>query len=119
MRHRDESIRELAATLFGTTISANRREVAAKYAPAVAVAGNAERGRAVFKRVCAKCHRLGGEGTAIGPDITDVRNRPRDALLHDILDPNRKVEPRFMAYSVVTTRGRLFNGLFIGDFNHL
>ena len=70
-----------------------------------------EAGAAVFKRVCSKCHKLGGEGNSVGPDISDVRNRSRAALLYDILDPNAKVEPRFTAYNVVTTEGLVFNGL--------
>ena len=37
--------------------------------------------------------------------------RARDALLYDILDPNRRVDPQFTEYIVVTTDGRTFNGL--------
>lgn len=115
LRHRDAPVLELATNLFGGAVSANRREVAQRYEPALTMTGDIERGRAVFAKTCAKCHRLNGVGHRVGPDISDVTNRPKDALLHDILDPNRKVEPRFAEYSVVTTEGRLFNGLLVGE----
>ena len=47
--------------------------------------------------------------------MSDVRNRSRLALLHDILDPNAKVEPRFTSYSVVKEDGTVFNGLIISE----
>ena len=51
----------------------------------------------------------------VGPDLSDVRNRSREALLYDILDPNRKLEPRFTDYSVVDDEGRVFNGLIVSE----
>ncbi len=119
LRSGDESVRKLAENLFGGAISANRQEVAKKYEDAVSVAfvrlASAEAGARVFQKTCIKCHKLDGKGANVGPDISDVRNRSREALLYDILDPNRKVEPRFMDYSVVTTDGRTFNGLMISE----
>ncbi len=115
LRHRDDEVRKAAAELFGGAVSPNRREVAREYAAALSGEADVVRGRLVFTRVCAKCHRLDGAGHQVGPDLSDVSNRPRDALLHDVLDPNRKVEPRFQEYSVVTTDGRLFNGLLASE----
>jgi len=54
-------------------------------------------------------------GHEVGPDLSDTRNRSRDALLFDILDPNAKVEPRYTTYSVLTQDGRLFSGLLETD----
>ncbi len=69
----------------------------------------------VFERICAKCHKIDGKGYSAGPDISDVRNRSREALLYEILDPNAKVEPRFTDYTVVTIDGRVFNGLMVSQ----
>ena len=119
LRSGDKSIRKLAEKLFGGAISANRQEVAKTYENAVSPAfvklASAEAGATVFQKTCIKCHKHDGKGADVGPDISDVRNRSREALLYDILDPNRKVEPRFMDYSVVTTDGRTFNGLMISE----
>ena len=72
---------------------------------------DAAHGKQVFTRVCASCHRISGLGHQAGPDLSDVRNRSKPALLYDILDPNSKVEPRFTAYSILTLEGSVFTGL--------
>jgi putative heme-binding domain-containing protein len=35
--------------------------------------------------------------------------------LYDVLDPNRRVDPQYTEYIVVTSDGRLFNGLMIAE----
>ncbi|MEJ7593770.1 MAG: PVC-type heme-binding CxxCH protein [Planctomycetaceae bacterium] len=115
LRHPDETIRTTAIQLFGGTVSANRKEVADQYAKSLDLKGDVARGAAVFEKTCSKCHRIGGVGHNVGPDISDTRARARDALLYDILDPNRRVDPQFTEYIAVTTDGRLFNGLLIAE----
>ena len=111
LKHSDTRIKTLATKLLGGAVSSNRLAVAKKYEAALSLKADAVAGAAVFKRVCAKCHRINGQGHQTGPDISDVRNRSRSALLYDILDPNSKVEPRFTAYSVITVDGKVYNGL--------
>ncbi len=115
MKHSNETIRNLAASLFGGAVSENRREVAETYGASLRLKGDLARGEAVFKRVCSKCHRINGQGHQVGPDVSDVRNRSFEALLFDILDPNSKVEPRFTDYAVITDDGRTFNGLMVSE----
>ncbi len=115
LKHPDETIRTTAIQLFGGTVSANRKEVADQYSKALEMTGDIARGSAVYGKTCSKCHRIGGVGHNVGPDISDTRARARDALLYDILDPNRRVDPQFTEYIVVTTDGRLFNGLMISE----
>jgi putative membrane-bound dehydrogenase-like protein len=115
LKHRDESIRTQSTKLFGGAVSTNRRAVASKYQTALKLKASSSAGRDVFKKTCAKCHRLDGEGHEAGPDLSDVRNRSRLALLFDVLDPNSKVEPRFTAYSVITVDGKVFNGLIVSE----
>ncbi len=115
LQHRDESIKKLAGEIFGGVVSANRKAVADEYQPALTMASAKNRGAAVFEKTCSKCHKIDGKGHSVGPDISDTRNRSRDALLYDILDPNRRVDPQFNEYIVVTTDGRTFNGLLVSD----
>ncbi|MFQ5734227.1 MAG: HEAT repeat domain-containing protein, partial [Planctomycetaceae bacterium] len=115
LKHRDPQIRRLAAKLFGGAVSANRREVANRYRPALTRTASVAAGFKVFQKSCAKCHKVDGKGHNVGPDISDVRNRSREALLYDILDPNLKVEPRFTDYVVATSDGRVYNGLMISE----
>ncbi len=115
LQDRNETVRLLAAEVFGGVVSANRKEVADKYQPAISLAASRDRGAIVFEKTCSKCHKVNGKGHNVGPDISDTRNRSRDALLYDILDPNRRVDPQFSEYVVVTTDGRTFNGLLMSD----
>lgn len=115
LQHKDESIRTVAQALFGDTVSANRKAVADQYAAALSLPGDAELGAKVFEKSCSKCHRIAGIGHQVGPDISDTRSRARDALLYDVLDPNRRVDPQFTDYVLVTTDGRTFNGLLVSE----
>ena len=115
LKNKDDGIRKLSEKLFGGAVSANRKAVAEKYEAALSMQASASNGLAVFKKICSKCHKVDGVGHVVGPDISDVRNRDRLALLHDILDPNRKVEPRFANYTIQTDDGRVFTGLMISE----
>ncbi len=115
LKHSDTSIRNQAVKLFGGAVSSNRKQVAKDYESSLSLKASAAEGEKVFLRICAACHRIDGKGHEAGPDLSDVRNRSKPALLYDILDPNAKVEPRFTAYSVLTLDGVLYNGLIVSE----
>ncbi|MCA9177553.1 MAG: c-type cytochrome [Planctomycetales bacterium] len=115
LKHSDQEILASASKLFGGAVSSNRQQVAEKYRDALTLECSGDRGAKVFQRICAKCHRLNGQGHQLGPDLSDVRNRSHLALLYDILDPNSKVEPRFTAYAVRTVDGEVFSGLIVTE----
>jgi len=115
LTHADASIKKRAIDLLGQAVSANRTGVVRDFSAALTLAGASDAGMKVFDRVCAKCHRVDGRGHDVGPDISDVRNRDRAALLNDILDPNQKLEPRFTDYIVVSNDGRVLNGLIVSE----
>ena len=72
------------------------------------------RGREVFKKVCAACHRIGGEGAKIGPDLDGIGNRGVGRLTEDVLDPSRNVDQAFRLTLLTTTDGRALSGLVLG-----
>jgi putative membrane-bound dehydrogenase-like protein len=115
LKHSDAEIRKQATKLFGGAVSSNRQAVAKTYQSALSLDASAEAGAKVFEKTCSKCHRINGKGHEVGPDLSDVRNRSKLALLYDILDPNSKVEPRFTAYTVATIDGKVFNGLVASE----
>ncbi|MGL5095565.1 MAG: HEAT repeat domain-containing protein, partial [Planctomycetia bacterium] len=115
LQHPSEEIRSLAKKLFGGATAADRAAVLVKYQSAAAATGDATAGKAVFHKVCAACHRINGEGHEVGPDVSDVRNKTRETLLTDILDPNRAVEPRFTSYVAATVDGEVLTGLLAGE----
>lgn len=108
-------VREIAQRVLGSAASADRQAVLDGYASTLKAQGDAARGNEIFKRTCANCHRVRGEGHSVGPDLSDVRNKTAETLLADILDPNRAVEPRFVDYVVATDDGRVFTGLLVQE----
>lgn len=86
--------------------------------PAALAAANASDGRALFQQTCAKCHRLFGEGEAIGPDLTGANRNNLDYVLENIVDPSAVVTKDFRMTVVATSDGRVMNGLVIAKNDH-
>jgi putative membrane-bound dehydrogenase-like protein len=107
----DEKLRARVAKLFAEAQLARRPEVVAAYQKALQLKGNVARGKAVFKKDCSACHRLDGVGTSIGAELSGIRDRGTEAILLNILDPNREVKPQFLSYVLVTNANRLVTGM--------
>ncbi len=75
--------------------------------------GNAYRGQEVFRRLCAQCHRIYGQGHDVGPDLTRNGRGSFDQLLSNVLDPNLVVGEAYQSHIVVTTDGRILTGLLV------
>jgi putative heme-binding domain-containing protein len=78
---------------------------------AIETRGDGIRGRAVFEKNCAVCHRMDGVGTAVGPDISDSREQSFDKLLVSILDPNRSIDANYFRYLARMDDGTVVDGL--------
>lgn len=103
-----------AQAIFGS-VNADRQRVVDEYASAATRRGDLARGRAVFLRTCASCHRYGLDGHAVGPDLSDVRSKTPEQILLDVLDPNRIVEPRYRATTLLLDDGRVVSGLVVQE----
>ena len=68
-------------------------------------------GAALFDKHCQTCHQHQGRGHKVGPDLSGIAGRAPEALLVDILDPNREVPPDYLTLIVATRRGQLLSGL--------
>jgi uncharacterized repeat protein (TIGR03806 family) len=71
-----------------------------------------ETGRTAFRDTgCAQCHRLGGEGGTVGPDLTDVARRLSTAeLLEAIIEPSKKIADEYATWLVQTDDGQTLSG---------
>jgi putative heme-binding domain-containing protein len=105
MNNRDAAMRGRAIQLLTATSTSTREEVMKTFQPALTLKGDAVKGRKTFTERCAFCHRLGGEGFMLGPDLVSVRNAGREKLLIGILDPSREVLPQFLTYEIETKDG--------------
>ncbi|MBO0698191.1 MAG: neutral/alkaline non-lysosomal ceramidase N-terminal domain-containing protein [Zavarzinella sp.] len=112
--HADPTIRERAAKVFDGAANPDRAKVLKEYAD-VTANGDTTRGKAVFTRVCAGCHKLSGVGVQVGPDLAALANRTPAYLMQEILDPNRNLDSRFVEYQAVTKAGRTVTGILAGE----
>src|SRR5262249_17834267 len=79
------------------------------------LAGDREKGHALFLQNCATCHRLRDEGNAVGPDLGTVATKPVQELVVAVLDPNQAVDPAYTSYSVITKADRDLTGILVSE----
>jgi putative heme-binding domain-containing protein len=101
---------ELAKKLFGEANS-DRAKAVTSYLDAAKKPGDAKKGQQIFASICITCHKHGQLGVDVGPPLSDVKVKPPEALLSDILDPNRMFEARWSGYQIETKDGRTLAGL--------
>jgi putative heme-binding domain-containing protein len=73
--------------------------------------GNPAAGKELFKKHCATCHQLFGEGSKVGPDLTSANRDDRDFLLVSLVDPSSVIRKEFVSVIAHTTDGRVLTGL--------
>jgi putative heme-binding domain-containing protein len=76
--------------------------------------GSWARGRDVFFQgpsACARCHTIHGQGTTIGPDLTNLTQRDYASVLRDIASPSYAINPDHITHLIETTDGRVFTGV--------
>ena len=74
-----------------------------------------EEGAALFKKSCATCHKLYGEGLTIGPDLTGANRSNLDYLLMNIIDPSSVVPKQFTTSVIALHNGRVITGVVVGE----
>jgi putative heme-binding domain-containing protein len=83
----------------------------------LALNGDAGRGETLFWSEavrCGSCHRIGERGTPVGPDLSAIGSlRSRADLLESLLEPSRRIEPKYAAYTALTSSGLLATGLLV------
>lgn len=83
-----------------------------------AAGGDAERGKALFagKGECYSCHRIDGEGSRLGPELSGIGVlRTSAELSASLLDPEQKVLPNQRFFSVTTNNGQKVTGRLLNQ----
>ncbi|MDX2037518.1 MAG: HEAT repeat domain-containing protein [Isosphaeraceae bacterium] len=118
LNHADPAVRGRSVAVFQPTTTP-RDAVVDLYRPALSKRGDREHGAELFRKHCANCHRFaGGAGAEVGPDLSTIGDKPVEAVLIALLDPNRAVESRYATYTVSTTDGRVLSGLMSNESAH-
>lgn len=107
----EASLKSRAAALLARLGTSTRQEVIDRYQPALTLGGDVDRGRAIFRKTCVACHKLEGVGVDLAPNLISMQARGAEAILFNVLDPNREVNPQFQSYLVVTTDGLTHTGI--------
>ncbi|HUG91284.1 MAG TPA: c-type cytochrome, partial [Planctomycetaceae bacterium] len=115
LSHTSGIIRERAEKLLAGAVDSDRQKVLDAFQPALKDPGDASRGKSVFTKACATCHRFDGTGHEVGPDLAALTDKSPQALLVSILDPNRAVESKYVNYVAVTHEGRQHSGLLAAE----
>ncbi len=71
--------------------------------------GNAEAGRQIFEANlsanCTACHRIGPEGSNVGPALTEIGTKDRAYILESLMDPQAKIAEGFPTPSSMPPMG--------------
>ncbi len=111
----DDLLQQRFQKLLATVTAPDRQEVVARFQPALKMEGDRQRGAAIFAKTCLLCHTIEGQGRPVGPDLSGIASRPKDALLVDIMDPSRQVSPDFINYTLETSDGKLVTGFIVSE----
>jgi putative heme-binding domain-containing protein len=115
LQQKDATLRKRAEKLFAGYINPDRQKVIDSYRSVLTTKGDPKRGAQVFTKICASCHRFQGVGEEVGPDLASLGDKSPEALLVAILDPNRAVEARYIAYIAATKSGVSYTGLLASE----
>jgi putative heme-binding domain-containing protein len=84
--------------------------------------GDSARGLAVFTTnsaaQCKSCHKAGDIGETVGPDLTKIGSKyDKAALLDQILEPSKTIDPAYVTHLVETKDGKIISGLLVQKTN--
>ena len=116
--HPDATIRDLFESFLPEQSRIRRLGSTIDPESILALKPDVERGRALFLESetvqCRNCHRLFDRGKTIGPDLTRIGSRlSRREILINILDPSRKIDPKYQTWLVQTESGQIHSGVMM------
>jgi putative membrane-bound dehydrogenase-like protein len=113
----DEALTKQLATVWGEvrdTPDALKAEIAnwkTLLTPEVITQADPAKGKVTFSALCGACHKLYGEGGAIGPDLTGSDRHNLDYLLGNIVNPNEVVPADYLLTVFTLKDGRVVSGV--------
>lgn len=113
----DEALTKQLAAVWGEvrdTPEALKSEIAnwkMLLTPEVIASADPAKGKATFAALCGACHKLYGEGGAIGPDLTGSDRHNLDYLLGNIVNPNEVVPADYLLTVFTLKDGRVVSGV--------
>jgi len=78
-------------------------------------AADLKNGKMIFQRTCGSCHKLYGQGSNIGPDLTGSNRSNLDYLLLNVLEPSAEIQDDYKLMVVTTRDGRTYSGNILSE----
>ncbi len=76
-------------------------------------------GARLFKEAtCLSCHKMKGEGGAVGPELTEVLQRFKGdhrLVLKEILEPGYRIDPKYAVKTVLDLDGNVTSGIVVAE----
>lgn len=111
----DRTQRARTAQLLANTLDPDRKRVVEEHLESANISGDAVRGRALFRKHCATCHKLDGVGNDIGPNLVSVTDKRPASLLTSILNPSAAVDSKHVMYIALTVSGKTYSGILSAE----
>jgi putative heme-binding domain-containing protein len=115
LQHPTATINQRSKQLFSQSQTSTRSEVLTKYRGTMQLTGDSARGKVVYQKSCASCHRRGDEGQEVGPNLATVVGHAPEKLLTNILDPNVDIQPGYQSYTCLLDTGEVLSGLLVSE----
>jgi len=82
--------------------------------------GDASQGREIFYQnaaaQCIRCHVVDGQGSDVGPDLTNAGNRlSRSELLRSMVDPDARISPGYGTVTLTLNNGETIHGMLSAE----
>ena len=115
LQHKDDRIEKLVSAGWGRIQQTSQLEKEGRIKALLQKInrgkGDPGAGATVFRKTCATCHKLHGQGNTVGPDLTGAERKDIKKLLHNIVAPSAMIREQYISHVVVTVEGRLLTGL--------
>ncbi len=72
-------------------------------------------GRVLFTKHCAACHKMFGEGQAVGPELTGSQRTNLEYVLENVLDPSAVVPREFQMVNFALNDDRVVSGIVLRE----
>lgn len=84
------------------------------------VGGDVEKGKQIVMTggaaQCLRCHRIQGDGSYVGPNLTNIaQNNDAQYLLQALIDPSGAIAPYFGTFTLTLNDNSKISGLFVSE----
>ncbi len=108
----DQTVRVLAGDYF--TKPGNNKPLSIKRV--TNLEASVEQGKIIFGSNCATCHKHGGKGAEIGPDLSEIHRKfDKTGLLDAIINPSAGMAFGYEPWIIKTKKGSSFYGFLLAD----